>query len=130
MIGGSVTGGTLFGNMIALTIPISFSILIMIIRKNPNLDLVPAIWYASISSVLISLIMVDSLSFSNNDVLMGFFLGVPQLTFGFVCITIGSRTTKSVTVGLLMLTETIFAPFWVGCLLMRYLQLVFLSEDR
>ncbi len=113
MIEGSVTGGTLFGNMIALTIPISFSILIMIIRKNPNLDLVPAIWYASISSVLISLIMVDSLSFSNNDVLMGFFLGVPQLTFGFVCITIGSRTTKSVTVGLLMLTETIFAPFWV-----------------
>ncbi len=113
MIGGSVTGGTLFGNVIALTIPISFSILIMIIRKNPNLDLVPAIWYASISSVLISLIMVDSLSFSNNDVLMGFFLGVPQLTFGFVCITIGSRTTKSVTVGLLMLTETVFAPFWV-----------------
>ena len=44
---------------------------------------------------------------------MGFLLGVPQLTFGFICITIGTRTTRSVTVGLLMLTETLFAPLWV-----------------
>ena len=113
MIGDSISGGTLFGNLVALTIPISFSILVMIIRKNANLDLVPAIWYASISSTLISFSMTSDLSFSNNDILMGFLLGVPQLTFGFVCITIGSRTTKSVTIGLLMLTETIFAPLWV-----------------
>ena len=113
MIGDSISGGTLFGNLVALTIPISFSILVMIIRKNNNLDLVPAIWYASISSTLISFLMVNDLSFTNNDILMGFFLGVPQLTFGFVCITIGSRTTKSVTIGLLMLAETIFAPLWV-----------------
>ena len=113
MIGDSISGGTLFGNLVALTIPISFSILVMIIRKNNSLDLVPAIWYASISSTLISFLMVNDLSFTNNDILMGFFLGVPQLTFGFVCITIGSRTTKSVTIGLLMLTETIFAPLWV-----------------
>ena len=113
MIGDSISGGTLFGNLVALTIPISFSILVMIIRKNSNLDLVPAIWYASISSTLISFLMTNDLSFSNNDILMGFLLGVPQLTFGFVCITIGSRTTKSVTIGLLMLTETIFAPLWV-----------------
>tara|TARA_A100001011_G_scaffold165052_1_gene173725 strand:- start:921 stop:1784 length:864 start_codon:yes stop_codon:yes gene_type:complete len=113
MIGDSISGGTLFGNLVALTIPVSFSILVMIIRKNANLDLVPAIWYASISSTLISFLMTNDLSFTNNDILMGFLLGVPQLTFGFVCITIGSRTTKSVTIGLLMLTETIFAPLWV-----------------
>ena len=113
MVGDSISSGTLFGNLVALTIPISFSILVMIVRKNANLDLVPAIWYASIFSVLYSFIMIESFSFSNNDILMGFLLGVPQLTFGFICITIGSRTTKSVTIGLLMLTETIFAPLWV-----------------
>jgi drug/metabolite transporter (DMT)-like permease len=85
----------------------------MIVRKNSSLDLVPAIWYASTFSVFYSLVMVDSFSFSNNDIFMGFLLGIPQLTFGFICITIGSRTTKSVTIGLLMLTETIFAPLWV-----------------
>tara|TARA_A100000164_G_scaffold373674_1_gene405345 strand:+ start:2199 stop:3065 length:867 start_codon:yes stop_codon:yes gene_type:complete len=113
MIGDSISSGTLFGNIVALTIPISFSILIMIIRKNPTLDLIPAIWFASIFSVLYSLIMIDTFDFSKHDIFMGFLLGVPQLTFGFICITIGSRTTRSVTVGLLMLTETLFAPIWV-----------------
>ncbi len=113
MIGDSITSGTLFGNLIALTIPICFSILIMIVRKNSNLDLVPAIWYASIFSFTYAFIMVENFSFSNNDILMGFLLGVPQLSFGFISITIGSRTTRSVSVGLLMLTETVFAPIWV-----------------
>ena len=113
MVGDSISSGTLFGNIVALTIPISFSILIMIVRKNPSLDLVPAIWFASIFTILYSLIMIDSFNFSNHDIFMGFLLGVPQLTFGFICITIGSRTTRAVTIGLLMLTETIFAPIWV-----------------
>ncbi len=113
MIGDSITSDTLFGNLVALTIPISFSILVMIVRKNSNLDLVPAIWHASVFTVIYGLVMTNSFSFSNNDILMGFLLGVPQLTFGFICITIGSRTTQSVTIGLLMLTETLFAPLWV-----------------
>ena len=113
MIGDSISSGTLFGNLVALTIPISFSILVMIIRKNSQLDLVPAIWFASMLSFLYSFMMVESFNFSTNDILMGFLLGVPQLTFGFICITIGSRSTRSVTIGLLMLTETVFAPLWV-----------------
>ena len=113
MVGDSITQGTLFGNLIALVIPISFSVLVMLVRKNSNLDLVPAVWYASIFSGIYSIIMVESFNFSNHDIFMGFLLGVPQLTFGFICITIGSKTTRSVTVGLLMLTETIFAPLWV-----------------
>ena len=113
MIGDSITSGTVFGNLVALTIPISFSLLVMIIRKNSNLDLVPAIWYASVFSFIYAIVMVESFSFTSHDILMGFFLGVPQLGFGFICITIGSKTTRSVTIGLLMLTETIFAPIWV-----------------
>ena len=113
MIGDSISSGTLFGNLVALTIPISFSILVMIIRKHSSLDLVPAIWYASIFSFIYSIAMVESFNFTTNDIFMGFLLGVPQLGFGFICITIGSKTTRSVTIGLLMLTETTFAPLWV-----------------
>ena len=113
MVGDSISSGTLFGNLVALIIPISFSILVMIIRKNPSLDLVPAIWYASIFSVVYSITMVKSFNFTHHDIFMGFLLGIPQLGFGFICITIGSRTTRAVTIGLLMLTETIFAPIWV-----------------
>ena len=113
MIGDSISSGTLFGNLVALIIPISFSILVMVVRKHSNLDLIPAIWYASILGLIYSIVMVESFDFTNHDIFMGFLLGVPQLSFGFICITIGSRTTRSVTIGLLMLTETICAPIWV-----------------
>ena len=81
MVGDSITSGTMFGNMVALVIPISFSVLVMIVRKNANLDLVPAIWYASLLSSLYSLTLLESFNFSNHDIFMGFLLGVPQLTF-------------------------------------------------
>ena len=113
MIGDSLSSGSFFGNLVALAIPINLSILVMIIRKNKNLDMVPAIFYSGIFSIIYGLILSDSFVFTTHDILMGFFLGVPQLAFGFICITIGSRTTPSTTIGLLMLTETIFGPIWV-----------------
>ena len=113
MIGDSILSGSLLGNIIALAIPINFSILVIIIRKNKNLDMVPAIFYSGIFSLIYGLILSESYTFSYHDIKMGFLLGVPQLAFGFICITIGSRTTASTTVGLLMLTETLFAPVWV-----------------
>ena len=113
MVGDSMSSGSLLGNVIALAIPINFSILVMIIRKNKNLDMVPAIFYSGIFSIIYGLILSESLVFTAHDILMGFYLGVPQLAFGFICITIGSRTTPSTTIGLLMLTETLFAPMWV-----------------
>ena len=113
MVGDSLSSGSFFGNMVALAIPINFSILVMIIRKNKNLDMVPAIFYSGIFSIIYGLILSESFIFTSHDILMGFFLGVPQLAFGFICITIGSRSTPSTTVGLLMLTETLFGPIWV-----------------
>ena len=113
MVGDSLFSGSFFGNLVALAIPINFSILVMIIRKNKNLDMVPAIFYSGIFSIIYGLILSESFVFTSHDILMGFFLGVPQLAFGFICITIGSRSTPSTTIGLLMLTETIFGPIWV-----------------
>ena len=113
MVGDSLSSGSFYGNLVALAIPINFSILVMIIRKNKNLDMVPDIFYSGIFSVIYVLILSDTFVFTSHDVLMGFFLGVPQLAFGFICITIGSRSTPSTTIGLLMLSETLCAPIWV-----------------
>ena len=99
MIGDRIFSGTLFGNIVALVIPINFSIFVMIVRKNSDLDMVPVMWYAAVLSVIYGLLMTENFIFSNKDLLMGFLLGIPQLTFGFICITIGTRTTRSVTVG-------------------------------
>ncbi len=113
MIGDSFGTGSLKGNLAALTIPINFSVLILIIRKYPKVDMIPAIFYAGILSCLYGLFLLEDLSISTKDIWLSFLLGVPQLAFGFIFITIGSRTTPAVMVGLLMLMESIFAPIWV-----------------
>ena len=113
MVGDSISTGSLFGNLVALAIPINFSILVMIIRKNTNLDMVPAIFYSGIFSLMYGFFLAESFVFTLHDIFMGFLLGVPQLALGFICITIGSRTTASATVGLLMLMETLCGPLWV-----------------
>ena len=112
MVGDSISTGSLFGNLVALVIPINFAIYVMIIRKNSNLDMVPAMLYSGIFSLIYGAILAKSFEFTSHDLLMGFLLGVPQLALGFICITIGSRTTASATVGLLMLMETLCGPLW------------------
>ena len=113
MVGDSISKGSLFGNLVALVIPINFAIYVMIIRKNSNLDMVPAMLYSGIFSLIYGAILSKSFEFTSHDLFMGFLLGVPQLALGFICITIGSRTTASATVGLLMLMETLCGPLWV-----------------
>ena len=113
MVGDSISSGSLFGNLVALAIPINFAVLVMIIRKYKNLDMIPAVFYSGIFSCLYGIILSESFDFTSHDILMGFLLGIPQLACGFICITIGSRSTPSATIGLLMLSETLFAPIWV-----------------
>ena len=113
MVGDSITGGSLFGNLVALAIQINFAIYVMIIRKNTKVDMIPAIFYSGLFSLIYGFFLAESFEFTKHDLWMGFLLGVPQLAFGFICITIGSRTVESATVGLLMLMETLCAPLWV-----------------
>ena len=113
MVGDSISSGSLFGNIVALAIPINFAILVMIIRKNTKVDMVPAIFYSGIFSLVYGFFLAESFEFTKHDLWMGFLLGVPQLAVSFICITIGSRTVESATVGILMLMETLCAPLWV-----------------
>ena len=39
-------------------------------------------------------------------------LGIFQIGFGFICITIGSKNTPAAMVGILMLVEAILGPVW------------------
>jgi len=113
MIGGSLDTGSLFGNLVALFIPINFAFLILLIRKFAKLDLIPALFYGGIIVVIVGLFMSKTIMISLHDLLIVFILGTFQHACGFICIVIGTRSTPAVTVGLLMLTETLLGPFWV-----------------
>ena len=112
MVGNSLTPGELSGNLAAFTMPITFAILIMIVRKFPTVDMVPAQFVAGISSCLIGFLLSNKLMISSHDIFLGFLAGFFQVGFGFIFITIGARSTPSAMVGVIMLSESVLGPIW------------------
>ena len=100
------------GNIVAFIMPISFAILVVIIRKYPNVDMVPAQFTAGIFAAIIGYFIAGKLSISPHDLFLALMAGFFQIGFGFILITIGSQTTPSAVVGVLMLTEAVFGPLW------------------
>jgi len=76
MIGGSLDTGSLKGNLIALYIPINFAFLILLIRKFPKIDFVPALLIAGFLSVVYGLVMSETIVISQHDLLIVFFIRV------------------------------------------------------
>ena len=112
MVGNSLSPGELSGNLAAFTMPITFAVLIMIVRKFPSVDMVPAQFVAGVSSCLIGLSLSPTIMISAHDIFLGFLAGFFQIGFGFIFITIGARTTPSAMVGIIMLSESVLGPIW------------------
>ena len=112
MVGNSLSPGELSGNLAAFTMPITFAVLIMIVRKFPSVDMVPAQFVAGVSSCLIGFLLSSQIMISSHDIFLGFLAGFFQVGFGFIFITIGARTTPSAMVGIIMLSESVLGPIW------------------
>ena len=112
MVGNSLTPGELTGNLAAFSMPITFAVLIIIVRKYPSIDMVPAQFVAGICCCLIGYFFSNKIMISNHDIFLGFLAGFFQIGFGFIFITIGARTTPSAMVGIIMLSESVLGPLW------------------
>ena len=112
MVGSSLSPGQLSGNLVAFIMPSSFAVLIVIVRKYPNVDMIPLQLVAGIVAMLIGYFVSTKINISTNDLFLAFIAGVFQVGLGFIFITIGAKKTLSAIVGILMMTEAVFGPFW------------------
>ena len=112
MVGNTLSLGQTIGNLAAFSMPISFAVLILVVRKYPNVDMVPSQFIAGIFALIIGYLMSSKINISYYDIFLGFLAGFFQLGFGFIFITIGAQRTPSAMVGIIMLTEAVFGPLW------------------
>ena len=112
MVGTSLSPGAMIGNLAAFIMPISFSILILIIRKYPHVDMIPLQLIAGIVAMSIGYFIAGKINISYHDIFLGFLAGFFQLGFGFIFITVGARKTPSAIVGIIMITEAVLGPLW------------------
>ena len=92
--------------------PISFAVLILIVRKYPNVDMVPLQLIAGFVAMFIGYFISTKITISFHDLFLAFLAGFFQIGFGFILITIGARRTPSALVGIIMLTEAVLGPMW------------------
>tara|TARA_B100000029_G_C17522478_1_gene940427 strand:- start:110 stop:979 length:870 start_codon:yes stop_codon:yes gene_type:complete len=114
---GTQSSEQFLGNIVAFVMPISFAVLVIIVRKFPKTDMVPAQVTAGVVAALIGYLVAEKLSVSLHDLFLGFIAGTFQVGFGFVLITIGSQNTPAAVVGIMMLTEAVLGPIWAGIFL-------------
>jgi drug/metabolite transporter (DMT)-like permease len=112
MVGNSLTPGEFTGNLAAFSMPITFAVLIIVVRKYPSIDMVPAQFVAGICCCIIGFFFSTKIMISYHDIFLGFLAGFFQIGFGFIFITIGARTTPSAMVGIIMLSESVLGPLW------------------
>ncbi len=112
MVGNSLSPGQFSGNLVAFVMPCSFAILVIIVRKYPNVDMIPLQFFAGIVAMLIGYIVSKKINISINDLILAFVAGFFQVGLGFIFITIGAKKTLSAMVGILMMTEAVFGPIW------------------
>ena len=113
MIGGGFASGRYLGNVIALWVPISYAVTIILIRRSSRIHMLPALCLAGIVATVISAICISNFSLSQHDLLISIYLGIFQVGFGFILIFLGARYVPASQVGLIGLTEMICAPIWV-----------------
>ena len=112
MVGNSLSPGQMTGNIVAFILPISFAVLIIVIRKYPSVDMVPAQFIAGVFALIIGFLMSGKILISAHDIFLGFLAGFIQIGFGFILITIGAQRTPSAMVGVIMLIEAVLGPLW------------------
>ena len=112
MVGNSLSPGQTSGNIAALIMPISFAILILIVRKFKDIDMMPMQFIAGIGAIIIGYLFSTKIIISSHDIFLGFLAGFFQVGLGFILITIGARTTTAALVGIIMLTEAVLGPLW------------------
>tara|TARA_Y100000590_G_scaffold454156_1_gene600450 strand:+ start:2161 stop:3030 length:870 start_codon:yes stop_codon:yes gene_type:complete len=112
MVGNSLSPGEMLGNIVAFIMPVSFAALVIIVRKYPNVDMVPLQLVAGIFAALIGYFVSVKINISAHDIFLAFLAGFFQVGLGFIFITIGARKTLSATVGIIMMTEAVLGPLW------------------
>ena len=72
ILGSTLSPGQMSGNIVAFIMPISFAVLILVVRKYPTVDMIPLHLIAGVIAMLIGYIISSKITISTHDLLLIF----------------------------------------------------------
>lgn len=113
MMGEGLAGGTVTGSLLALCSCLSYATALVAFRIGRDVDMLPAVCLAGVLSALIAGALAPGLALSGRDLGLSWALGVVQLGFQYILITMGSRHVRAAEIALLSRFSAVLAPLWV-----------------
>ncbi len=109
--------GTLVGTTMGILAAVGFGFFAVLLRKGRSNDLVPAVFWAGLSAIVISgtVILLTPTNFVITawDFMFCALMGVFQVGLGLIIFTRGARYLPAAEITLLSLTEIVLGPVWV-----------------
>ena len=85
----------------------------VIIRRNRQVNMVPAVVLSGLFTTFITAFLADSLVLTPRDVLLLTAIGAVVLPIPLALMTVAPKLIPPAEVSLIMLLETFLGPFWV-----------------
>ncbi len=112
MVSAGMMSGRMSGNLIALWLPVSYAISVVLVRRSQQPDMLLALFLAAAVATLITIPFIDDFSLDWVDLGVSLYLGIFQVGAGFILLILGARYVPAAQVGLLALVEPVLGPVW------------------
>jgi drug/metabolite transporter (DMT)-like permease len=113
MFAGGFATGHLAGLVTALAAAVTYALLVVMLRRFRNVDMLPALILAALLAGAASAAVAGDIAVPTNDMLLGLLMGAVQTAGGFGFIMLGARRVPAAEGALVLLVEPILAPIWV-----------------
>lgn len=113
MAGPSVASGHLPGNLLALAMALLMSVVVVLIRRNPGVSMLPAVGLSSFLCALIVLPYARPLSVDRVEMLTLFLFGTTQFGMGLLLLALGTPLVSATRGALIGTLQTPLATLWV-----------------
>jgi drug/metabolite transporter (DMT)-like permease len=117
MIAGAGFGGSMLGKGLALLMTLCMASFSVLLRKNRNVPMLPAMAGSAFLCSLFSFFMMKTAQVSGHDLLLISGFGILQNGAGLIFYTLGSRKIPAAEATLLAALEVPFTPLWVWLLM-------------
>jgi drug/metabolite transporter (DMT)-like permease len=113
VIGGSLGGGGMTGNLFALAVALCSASHVTIVRRHRARNLAAVTLPAAIAASVIALLFAQPLTVNLTDIGLLILLGGVQMSLGLTCFILALRYLPAAEVTLIALLEPILGPIWV-----------------
>ncbi|MCX8057961.1 MAG: DMT family transporter [Spirochaetes bacterium] len=117
----TLSGKNLLGNIFALITGFCLAGQILIIRKNPTINLIPATVVGGLFAAILSLFFRPEFYIKFKDFTILLFLGAIQIGLGYILFYRGSKNLPVNLSSLITLLETLLGPLWVFLIFGEYI---------